>query len=307
MAWIEFHPGKIKKLKKFSDLRRALQWNANETLGFLGSFWGEVIDLREDGNISGWSPEYICDLTGVGIDPERVWNALVSCQWIDADRERVLVHDWLDTAGKFLAKKYSSSNKDKLIEIWGLHGKRYGSDLEADGKRTDSGPTLPSLSLPNQTKRKPPYDPPVGGAVDAKAKPRREETALPGWQAMIDHMDKSWSTFKKKKTGNDVRYPWPDRSDKRGQGLWGSLRSRAKLYTCCGIMALWDLYLQMDDDWVRKTGYSIEAFLHKIPVLVDDSRWKSLMAKHQSVIETPKLNSIGDVLKQISTGVEVAS
>lgn len=154
MAWIEFHAPLIKKLLKFRDFRRALGWSSNEALGFLGSFWGEIIELREDGDISGWTPDYIAELTDAKVDPERLWKAL-QAGWIDATPDgRVLVHDWLDTAGTYLIKKYSSSNRGELVRIWALYGLVYGARSEpiATGKRPEGDPTLPDLTQPNQTK-----------------------------------------------------------------------------------------------------------------------------------------------------------
>lgn len=154
MAWIEFHGSRIKRLKKFRDLKTELGWSVNETLGFLGSFWGEVIELAEDGDVSGWTPEYVAELTGLTCSPAKVWECMGLYGWLDLVGDRVLVHDWIDTAGLYLTRKYSTSNKPLLCEIWSKYGKVYGdSERIANGKRTNSEPTLPNQTLPNQPKR----------------------------------------------------------------------------------------------------------------------------------------------------------
>lgn len=124
MAWIEFHGAKIKRLKKFTDMKRELRWSTNEALGFLGSFWGEVIELSEDGDISKWSPEYLCDLTETKLNPERVWQTLVRTGWIDMTEDGLyLIHDWMDTAGRFLEIKYKNY-PDKLKAIQLKHSQK---------------------------------------------------------------------------------------------------------------------------------------------------------------------------------------
>lgn len=140
MAWIEFHSSKIKRLKKFGDLRRLLSWSSNETLGFLGSFWGEAIELSEDGDITKWSPEYLCEITGTTLNPERVWNALVSTGWIDLSEDgSVLIHDWYEYAGRYLELRYRTSDPAKLNLI--------------KEKFSQSSVSPPNLTKPNLTKR----------------------------------------------------------------------------------------------------------------------------------------------------------
>lgn len=161
MAWIEFHAAKIKRLQKFRDFRAEMGWSTNEALGFLGSFWGEVIELREDGNITGWKPDYIAELTAVDVSPDKLWSALVSNHWIEDENGRILIHDWLDTAGLFLSRKYSTSNRKRLVNIWRTHGRSYASKI-ANNKRTVSEqianlpnqPNLTNQTIPNLTKPK---------------------------------------------------------------------------------------------------------------------------------------------------------
>jgi hypothetical protein len=137
--WIEFHAARIKRLQKFSDFRKELSLSVNEALGFLGSLWGEVIELAESGDISGWSPEYVAERAGSNLNPERVWNALVKHRWIDVRPDgKHLIHDWLDCAGTFLRGKYASSNRHKLQEIWSLHGRIYGQKGDLDKPPIDS-------------------------------------------------------------------------------------------------------------------------------------------------------------------------
>jgi hypothetical protein len=173
MAWIEFHPTKIKKLQKFKHFRKTLNWSANEALGFFGVLWGEIMDLRENGDITGWTAEYIAEITEAKVEPERLWNALTvvppelknESAWIDRTEDgKMLIHDWLDCAGKFLINRYKTSNKARLTEIWALHGRKYGGSEEEDagskqevnrkqtGRLQEDNGSPPNLTLPNLTK-----------------------------------------------------------------------------------------------------------------------------------------------------------
>lgn len=154
MAWVEFHAAKIKRLKKFSDMKRELRWSTNEALGFLGSFWGEVIELSEDGDISKWSPEYICDLTETKLNPERVWQTLVRTGWIDMTEDGLyLIHDWLDTAGRYLELRYRTSNPERLEQIKAKHDKsviRLTKDIPPDQPHQPEPPDLTMILAQNE-------------------------------------------------------------------------------------------------------------------------------------------------------------
>ena len=143
MAWIKFEASRVKRLKKFHDFRKSMQWSAVEALGFFGSFWGEAIEVCESGDVTGWTPEYLSELTGLnGSFGERAWNALVQHGWLTQTTDgRTLIHDWLDTAGGYLIKRYgggeNGAGRDNLVRIWDLHGMVYG---KATGKRPESDP-----------------------------------------------------------------------------------------------------------------------------------------------------------------------
>lgn len=287
--------------------RRLIGLVGGNAEALLVRLWCFVTKYHGDsGRLAGYTSQEIEAIVRWDGAPGVLVGALCTLGWLHKAQNGYQVHDWADHQGhigalKTRAKKAAKARWDKI----GDSGDK--DDASSNAQALDKQCPIPNQSLPpqpNQEKEKPPL-PPKGQEI-AKRPRKADENALPFWQEMIDHMDRSWSAFKKKKTGNDVKYPWPDRSDRRGQGMWGSLRSRAKLYSCPGIMSLWDLYLLLDDNWVRSTGYSIEAFMHKIPVLVDDPRWKSLMSKHQDTLSRPVIQSIGDVLKQINLQKEVA-
>lgn len=209
MAWIEFHAAKIKRLQKFRDFRISLGWSVNEALGFLGNFWGEVIELRESGDIQGWKADYIVELTGVKTLPEKLWEALVNHMWIELrDDGRILVHDWLDCAGTFLRKKYSGKNRVRLDEIWALHDLSYGGD--EDEKSTEKindkctwskfgrKSTEPNLTKPNLTKQRI-SEPAARPRGDPGNKPDDSEVpipAIPG-SKLTPEIAKDWTPIQR--------------------------------------------------------------------------------------------------------------
>lgn len=161
MAWIEFHAATVKRKLKFHEFRKSLGWSVLEALGFLGSFWGEAIEVCEGGEITTWSPEYLAELTGLKPDfAQRVWDALQAHGWVDCLGDgRLLIHDWLEYAGNFLRGKYSGK-RERLVEIWAIHGQIYGKKEEPTSylsvtDKLPTSPNQPNLTKPNQEKHCP--------------------------------------------------------------------------------------------------------------------------------------------------------
>lgn len=154
MAWVEFHAARIKRLQKFHNFRTEMQWSVLEALGFLGSFWGEAIEVAEDGVFTNCSPNYLSELTGVDATiASRAWEAMMTHKWLERlPCGKVVIHDWLDCAGLYLTRKYASHNPKKLREIWLIHGRKYGGKQHANTnclpRNTKSKPTVPYHTVP---------------------------------------------------------------------------------------------------------------------------------------------------------------
>lgn len=54
-----------------------------------------------------------------------------------------------------------------------------------------------------------------------------------------------------------------------------------------GIMALWDVYLDTANEWVKKNGYSLSGFFGALAWLVDDRGWKDKAGAYRSRLEEP--------------------
>lgn len=131
MAWLEFHAERLQQLQKFDELRDDLSWSVNETLGFLGNWWGKVQTLREDGDIGSWKPMYLAKLTSAKASPARLWEALVRRDWIDlrmdgrGELSHALVHGWIEYGGTYLKSRYRRNDPLRLVRIWAMFGETY--------------------------------------------------------------------------------------------------------------------------------------------------------------------------------------
>jgi len=161
MAWIESHTnsGRHKKIKRVAAglrLRRAY------VLGHLHLLWHEAMEQQEDGDLSSWSDEEIAEAADYPGDAPQFVRLLIDQKLLEPTK---LLHDWLDYAGKYLIVKYSTSNREKLVEIWAKHGRVYGerkkqkqsekggeedSEQVATKKRIESDQKATTPNQPNQ-------------------------------------------------------------------------------------------------------------------------------------------------------------
>jgi len=155
MPWIESHT-LVSRHRKTLDCARALRIQAAHLVGHLHCLWHSALEQQEDGDLAKWSDEAIAEAALYKAAASTFVRLLTQHGWLNADRT---LHDWLDYAGKFLIRKYSTSNRERLVEIWAKHGRVYGfvlmkdSEQKATKERTESDrkvtSTLPNLTLPN--------------------------------------------------------------------------------------------------------------------------------------------------------------
>jgi len=158
-------------------------------------------------------------------------------------------------------------------------------------KGDSKGPPTPSVSSSSSSSKQeaPPLSPPGGEAVvEKRGKKRRAEETVPHWQVLVDYLSNRWCEKKR------AKFYWRPQHFK-------NLKSLAGLYQPYGVMALWDLYLGMDDQWVRGAGHSFEMFLAKIPALVDNPVWKIAAKKHEDRLCGPIDQNLVRALTQITS------
>ncbi|MDE2099529.1 MAG: hypothetical protein KGL39_19915 [Patescibacteria group bacterium] len=178
MPWIESHTVLIRH-RKLIELARELRIRRSYAMGHLHALWHTALEQQEDGDLSSWSDELIAEASDFPGDAPQWVRQLHKHGWLNAK----ILHDWIDYAGLYLTKKYSSGNREKLIEIWSKHNRTYG---EVNGKRTDSER---KENLPNLTQ---PYQPNLIKPTD--------KTIAPASPPAIDYSN--WRLPKAKNLGN---------------------------------------------------------------------------------------------------------
>lgn len=186
MAWIESHTV-LGRHRKVLLMAAALHIPSVHLVGHLTMFWHAILEQQEDGDLSLWPDQVIEAAAAWTSEPNQFANALREFGWLDGH----LVHDWIDYAGHFLVKKYSTANREKLIDIWKRHGLKYGKrDAKslhriANRKRTKSEPqaNLPNLTRPNLTRPNQEEDPADDFEIFWNAYPRKigKKEALKAW------------------------------------------------------------------------------------------------------------------------------
>lgn len=145
MAWIESHTNLIRH-KKVIVTAQKLRIAPVYLIGHLHVLWHGTFEMAEDGDLSGLAPQMIADAAAYKGNAEMFVTTLIECGWIE---KNMLVHDWLDYAGMFLRRKYSTSNHAKLVAIWSKHGRDYnsaGGGGSGGGKATSKRPPSDTLA-----------------------------------------------------------------------------------------------------------------------------------------------------------------
>lgn len=159
--------------RKVNNLARDLRIRPSYAMGHLHALWHAALEQREDGDLSDWSDEFIATSSDFPGDAPQYVRLLQQHRWLDGK----IIHDWVDYAGLYLTRKYSTSNKELLVLIWLKHGRVYG----VNGKRTNSERIA---NIPNPTVPTVPTVP-TNQPTDARAEDR--EVELPrGFPLTVD-------------------------------------------------------------------------------------------------------------------------
>jgi len=139
MPWIESHTTlrrnhKLRRLSVFLDIEPV------HVMGHLHCLWHNVLELREDGDISAWTPSEIAHYAEYKGDSNKFYEALRD-GWIDEFNGFILIHDWLIYAGRYLQTRYRSAKPEK----WKSIKEKYAS-LTAQSDNLPNLPNLPNLN-----------------------------------------------------------------------------------------------------------------------------------------------------------------
>lgn len=100
---------------------------------------------------------------------------------------------------------------------------------------------------------------------------------------LVDHIDTTWSKIK------GFHYPFTGRDFK-------SLKNFTRSFQDWGVASLWDNFLASDSEWVKKSGYSLDAFFKCLPWLVDTD-WKGGARKYEAKWLEIKSKDVLDLFK----------
>jgi hypothetical protein len=132
--WIESHAD-LGEHPKLAELCFNLAIKKHEAIGYLHLLWHFTLKYAwRDGDLRRFTARVICEAVGWDKDHDTFINTLMRCGWID--ESTMMVHDWLDYAGKLV--------KDRLY-----NEKRRNTPLN-DVLRRKSAATIPNHTIPNR-------------------------------------------------------------------------------------------------------------------------------------------------------------
>lgn len=149
MPWIESHT-LLAGHRKVLGCARELRIRPVYLIGHLHAFWHTVLEQCEDGDITSWDNEFIAHAALWTGDADRFFEALTNPDrpWIDLLGGRKVVHDWLDSAGRYLESRYRTADPLRLVAIWEKHHRVYKLSKGQIARVEEMGGVPVTLSSP---------------------------------------------------------------------------------------------------------------------------------------------------------------
>lgn len=170
--------------------------------------------------------------------------------------------------------------------------KPHRSQDQDQDQEQDNPPTPLATLTPVDNSGKglrPPGNETPGAAASSRGRGGRDEEKIPFWRELIEHMGTKWFSRKKNKMFFDRRY-------------FPQLGDLARTFEAWGVMAAWDLYLEMDDEFLRKqTGHSLPVFFSRLPGISDNPRWKPTAESYRLKLQGPIDPSVAGLLAGIGS------
>jgi len=145
LAWIESHTILLRH-RKLIELAKDLRLKPVYVMGHLHALWHAALEQQEDGDLSSWSDELIAESSSYSADASQYVSLLQTHHWLDGK----LLHDWLNYAGNYLARKYHNTDRDYLKTVWLKHGKHYGK--RTSSRKQKGSPNQGNLILSSSQK-----------------------------------------------------------------------------------------------------------------------------------------------------------
>jgi len=230
MAWIELHTVLIKH-RKIKKLARKLDIKPVVAVGHLTTFWGNVLELAESGDITKWDAQDIAEYACWEGDAGLFYEAMVNDGdgFIEERDGKRFVHDWFEYAGRYLKAKYHTYNPEKLKEIMANYAKATFRQPLGDLKATNL-PIIPTNSVD-----KPKGDLKVTYSV---------KDILPKYLCLYENHYKTKYIV----TGKDA----------------GILKNLLRQMDAPAISALFDKFFASNDAFIVNSGHSLAVFASQI-------------------------------------------
>lgn len=149
MSWIESHQG-IERHPKTIKLSLAMGWDIDQTIGKLHRLWWWCLDFAPDGNVRRHSADMVAIAIGIApTDGEKFFSAMYDAEFLDKTaKNQLLIHDWMEYAGRYLKDTKFRRNPEKIQGIIALYStivSRQSADKKPTIRRKSAVPTLPTL------------------------------------------------------------------------------------------------------------------------------------------------------------------
>lgn len=114
---------------------------------------------------------------------------------------------------------------------------------------------------------------------------KKEKSAT--FKKLIDHIDETWFKLK------GFHYPFTGKD-------FSILKKFSGSFQDWGMAALWNSFLRSENEWVKKSGYSLDAFFRCLPWLVDTD-WKAEARAFESKWVEVKPDDVLELFKVADT------
>lgn len=141
MAWIESHQG-IDRHPKTQRLAKLMDWDIDIAIAKLHRLWWWCLEYAPDGCVSRLSADMYAQAVGMSADMgEKFISALYEAEYLDrTGAGHLVIHDWLEYAGRYLRDTKFKRKPEKYKEIQALYS------TIVSRQSADKRPTVGGLS-----------------------------------------------------------------------------------------------------------------------------------------------------------------
>lgn len=175
MAWIESHQT-LGRHPKTNRAAKALGITRPHLVGHLHFLWWWVLEYAPDGHLGKYEAPDIATAAEWPGDPDAFVDALLECGagepgFLRKDEDGLVVHDWLDYAGRMLEKRKLNAERVRLSRARNAHVTRTSHECNA----------LPYRTVPYQREESSPPAPDSTKSEPEKPKGPEPEDLLRVW------------------------------------------------------------------------------------------------------------------------------